>query len=81
MTVPPHVIAAVRSTDRESQPCTCRPKGPAVTVPRPRTAPDDNANREWACSYLSRVLGREVRGGRFVDELTARLTDEQEARR
>jgi hypothetical protein len=47
-------------------------------LPTPRQA-GDNADREWARSYLSKVLGREIRGGLHVDVLVARLRQGQEA--
>lgn len=47
----------------------------AVTsIPRPRAA-GDNALREWACTYVSRLLGREIRGGWAVDTLVAKLEE------
>jgi len=47
----------------------------AVTsIPRPRAA-GDNALREWACTFLSRVHGREITGGWAVDTLVAKLEE------
>lgn len=47
---------------------------PAPT-PAPGTATD--ADRTWACDYLSTVLGRPVRGGLRVDQLATKLATER----
>ena len=45
-----------------------------TAIPRPRQA-GDNALREWVCTYLSRLMGREIRGGWAVDTLVAKLEE------
>ena len=46
----------------------------AASIPFPRTA-GDNAHREWVCTFLSRLLGREINGGWAVDTLVAKLEE------
>ena len=46
----------------------------AASIPFPRTA-GDNAHREWALTFLSRLLGREINGGWAVDTLVAKLEE------
>ena len=48
----------------------------AQSVPFPR-APGDNATREWACTFLSRICGREITGGWAVDTLVAKLEEQR----
>lgn len=45
----------------------------AAHIPAPRQPAGDNADREWAATYLSKVQGRPVTGGDLLDELVARL--------
>jgi len=46
----------------------------ATSIPRPRAA-GDTATREWACTFLSRICGREITGGWAVDTLVAKLEE------